>query len=94
MASFSTKISNNRMPNGELSEAQRRPPKLTSRDYHRLLRIVKRELKIEYSALGYYKFRSKRRPFISSPIAKIRHDNTIVKFSDECSIARRSSRNT
>ena len=111
-----------------------RPPKLTSRDHRRLLRIVKREPKIEYSALvreagfwdtqhdqptisqstiqrvldeeGYHKFRSKRRPFISSPVAKIRHEfaqrwcnfswdgDTVVKFSDECSIARGSGRNT
>ncbi|KAI1676085.1 hypothetical protein KJE20_14324, partial [Pyrenophora tritici-repentis] len=55
---------------------------------------------------GYHKFRSKRRPFISSPVAKIRHEfaqrwcdfswdgDTVVKFSDECSIACGSGRNT
>ena len=180
MRSFCTEISRNRMPGGELSEAQRiyilaqaeagcgtteiaarlscsrravsnvihrwetegtyikrdrigRPPKLTSRDRRQLLRVVKRDPRIEYSALyreanlwdsntsrstisratiqrvlaqiDYHKFRAKRRPFITNIAAKKRllfaqrwrnftwGGQTILKFSDECSIARGSGHN-
>ena len=111
-----------------------RPPILTSRDRRQLLRIVKKNPQIEYSALyreaslwdsnagrptisratiqrglaqmDYHKFRAKRRPFITWIVARKRllfarrwrdfiwDGQTVVKFSDECSIARGSGHNT
>lgn len=111
-----------------------RPPKLTRRDHRQLLRVVKKDPKIEYSALyreanlwdsatgrpavsratiqralaqmDYHKFRAKRRPLITRIVAKKRllftrcwrnfmwGGDTILKFSDKCSIARGSGHNT